>query len=52
MNRESLIAERIAAHRDTYAPQRIEDAGKRNSRKAHIASAAELDGELKEMISK
>ena len=32
MNWESLIAERIAAHRDTYAPQRIEDAGKRNSR--------------------
>lgn len=31
MNWESLIAERIAAHRDTYAPQRIEDAGKRNA---------------------
>lgn len=34
MNWESLIAERIAAHRDTYAPQRIEDAGKRNARRA------------------
>lgn len=31
MNWESLIAERIAAHRDTYAPQRIEDSGKRNA---------------------
>ena len=31
MNWESLIAERMAAHRDTYAPQRIEDAGKRNA---------------------
>jgi hypothetical protein len=29
MNWESLIAERIEAHRDTYAPQRIEDSGKR-----------------------
>lgn len=34
MNWESLIAERIAAHRDTYAPQRIEDAGKRNAARA------------------
>ena len=36
MNWESLIAERIAAHRDTYAPQRIEDAGKRNSRRYQL----------------
>ena len=30
VNWESLIAERRAAKRDTYKPQRIEDAGKRN----------------------
>lgn len=29
-NWESLIAERIAAHRETYKPQRIDDARKRN----------------------
>lgn len=30
-NWESLIASRIEAHRDTYKPQRIEDASQRNS---------------------
>lgn len=36
MNWESLIAKRIAAHLDTYASQRIEDPGKRNSRRAQL----------------
>lgn len=34
MNWESLIAERILAHRDSYRPQRIEDPGKRNQANA------------------
>ena len=33
-NWESLIAERMEAHRESYTPQRIEDARKRNSAEA------------------
>ena len=33
-NWESLIADRIERHRDTYKPQRIEDPGKRNRARA------------------